>query len=675
MCRFKCIVLASLLITPLSIYAQNSSPEPISGDEEQELGQLLELLQQQTSLATKTRLNADYVPGMVMVLHGDELENKGVRTVWEALALVPGVELSIEEAGRKQVVIRGIGRTYASGNSKILLNGASMNSAHLGHANPVMNIPVEQVERIEIIRGPGSAIHGEFALIGVINVITRKQESRVFVAGGENSTLATGIMLTYEDEKSPLTMNLNMAGWETDGPDVITGEDELFIENGGVNSAFSNSPGPTNEVTENRTAIFSLNYDKYSLTAQWLEDGYGDHFGRNQFLPPDEKRIVTENEYRTLNIKQMFDFNSGWSSELFAGWQDNEQTKDDLYTAPDFLGGDPYEVDIFYRERRSNAGVDFKWTDNKKHNVLLGVEYVDINVDHELNEYQQSGATLFSWNFVEPDKRRRILSTTLQEELRPNDKLTLTFGLRHDDYNDIDAELSPRLAAVRRKDQNNIFKAQYARAFRPPTFYEMSPLALAPGSAEVEGSIINTTELGYIHKNNSSEYRVTLFNSKIDKFIVFIDTQGFTNTDSARMYGAEFELKHKLSKNLDIDANISYLESDDDSTGKSLPGSTDWIANLGINYQPVSNTNLSLQYRYIDETYRQSTDTRDKLDAYATTDATLSLTELFGQSISFRAGIKNLFDADVKYPAPVLTYVDDHPRAGRQWWVQLAYDF
>jgi len=670
--RFKCIALASLLITPLSIYAQNHNPETIPENEEQDLGQLLELLQQQTSLATKTRLNADYVPGMITVLHGDELENRGARTVWEALALVPGVELSIEEAGRKQVVIRGMGRTYASANTKILLNGASMNTANIAHANPVMNIPVEQVERIEVIRGPGSAVHGEFALTGVVNVITRKEENRVFVMGGDDSTRGAGIILTYGDKKSPLAMNLNLAGWETDGPDVIAGEDELFFENGGVNSAFSNSPGPTNEAGEDKTAILSLNYDTFSLTLQWLKEGYGDYFGRNQFLPPDEKRIVTRNEYRTLDIKQMFDFKGGWSSELFAGWQDKEQIKEDLFAGPSTFtvpSIDGY-VDYFFRERRSNAGMDFKWTDNSKHNVLLGVEYVDINVDHELNTYKELDVAFFSWNFIEPDKRRRILSTTLQEEFRPNDSLSLTFGLRHDDYNDIDSEVSPRLAAVWRMNQSNIFKAQYARAFRPPTFYEM-----AAAITEVEGSIINTAELGYIHKNNDSEYSITLFNSNVDKFIVFIDTMGFRNTDSAQMYGAEFELKHEFSNSLNIDANISYLESDDDSTGQSLPGSTDWIGNLGINYQPVSRTNLSLHYHYIDEAYRESTDTRGKLDAYSTTDATLSFTELFGQSISFRAGIKNLFDADVKYPAPVLTYVDDHPRAGRQWWVQLAYDF
>ena len=672
MCRFIKYLITSLLLAPLPIYAQNGTLDVSTGDEEKELNQLLELLQEQTSLATKSRLNADYVPGMMTVLHGHELSNRGVRTVWEALALVPGVDLSIEDTGRKQVVIRGIGRTYASGNSKILLNGTSMNSSYLAHANPVMNIPVEQVERIEVIRGPGSAIHGEFALAGVINVITRKGENSVFVMAGENSTRGAGILLTYDDKTSPLNVDLNLAGWQTDGLDVITGEDALFVEDGGVNSAFSNSPGSTNEAAEDRIAVLSLNYDDFSFTAQWLKDGYGDHFGRNRFLPPDEKRIVTKNKSRTLEIRQLFDMDASWSSGIYAGWQDVEQNKDDLFTGPSQISSPSINgfVDVIYRESRSNAGFDLKWTDNQVHNVLFGFEYVDINVDHELNEYKELGVTLFDWYFSGPDKGRRILSTTFQEEYRPIDELTVTFGLRHDNYDDIDSEFSPRLATVWRMSKSNIFKAQYARAFRPPTFYE-----IGGASTEVEGSSIDTFELGYIFKNTNSEYGVTLFNSKIDQFIVFDDALGFINNESARMQGVEFELTQQISKKLNIDTNISYLDSEDNNTGQPLPGSSDWIANLGINYQPVARTNLALQYHYTGDLYRESTDTRDKLAAYSTTDFTLSLTELFGNNTSFRAGVKNLLDQDVRYPAPALTYIDDYPRAGRQWWFQMAYDF
>ena len=76
MCRFKKYLITSLLLAPLSIYAQDGALELSAGDEAKELTQLLELLQEQTSLATKSRLNADYVPGMITVLHGEEVSGR-----------------------------------------------------------------------------------------------------------------------------------------------------------------------------------------------------------------------------------------------------------------------------------------------------------------------------------------------------------------------------------------------------------------------------------------------------------------------------------------------------------------------------------------------------------------------------------------------------------------------
>ena len=118
--------LLALLCSPVLASETFAAQLELPTDEQVELQQLLALLEEQTTIATKTRLNSDYVPGMVTVLHGDKLEGTGAHTVWEALARVPGIELSIEETGRKQIVVRGIGRTYASGNIKIMLNGVAM---------------------------------------------------------------------------------------------------------------------------------------------------------------------------------------------------------------------------------------------------------------------------------------------------------------------------------------------------------------------------------------------------------------------------------------------------------------------------------------------------------------------------------------------------------------------
>jgi iron complex outermembrane receptor protein len=98
---------------------------------------------------------------------------------------VPGISQGLEVTGERQVLSRGVGHGYASGNVKVLVDGVSMNATLTATANPVLNLPIEQVERIEVIRGPGSSVYGEYAYAGVVNVITRQRERHLHIQGGE----------------------------------------------------------------------------------------------------------------------------------------------------------------------------------------------------------------------------------------------------------------------------------------------------------------------------------------------------------------------------------------------------------------------------------------------------------------------------------------------------------
>ena len=185
------------LLIPLVVRAADA-PEPAAGADP-ELRDLLSLLDDQTQLATKTGMNADFIPGMATVLSGEDLLDRGIRTVWGALGLVPGFSQGLEATGERQVLSRGVGFGYASGNIKILLDGVSMNASLTATANPVLNIPIEQVERIEVIRGPGSSVYGEFAYAGVVNVITRQQERTLHLQADQGATAGGGGVWYWQD--------------------------------------------------------------------------------------------------------------------------------------------------------------------------------------------------------------------------------------------------------------------------------------------------------------------------------------------------------------------------------------------------------------------------------------------------------------------------------------------
>ncbi len=163
----------------LSASALAQSQATPKGDDK-ELTDLLNILQQETDVATKTRLNTDYVPGIVTLLQGDQLEAMGVVSAWEALGLVPGVQAVLDGSGSPSVVVRGIDFPFNSGNIQILINSVPLSRADSGISASSLLIPIEQVERIEVIRGPGSVVYGDFAFMGLVNIVTRKEGERVY---------------------------------------------------------------------------------------------------------------------------------------------------------------------------------------------------------------------------------------------------------------------------------------------------------------------------------------------------------------------------------------------------------------------------------------------------------------------------------------------------------------
>lgn len=623
---------------------------------------LLALLEEQTAIATKTRLNADYVPGIVTVLHGSELEARGARTVWEALALVPGINPVIDATGRKQLIVRGIGDIYNSSNVKILLNDVSLSNMKDGFANPAMNIPVEQIERIEVIRGPGSAVHGEFAYSGLINIITRQEGNQVYVTAGGNNTAGGGVLLSHTRPDDDFRMSLNLAGWKTDGGVDDSGTDFNYNN---ISPALSYSPGPSNEAMDAGSAIFNLHYRDFSLVAQWNRDGIGDHFGLNNNLPPDSNRIVTRNESRTVDISQKLPAANNMDITIAAGWRSFQIERDQQYLGlyPPLTPAPYLYLYSMYIENEVHGGLNLEWSPRASHRLFTSLWHSEATIGESWTEVQP-----LPREYINEGQQRRITSITLQDEYRHSEIFTLTTGLRYDSYSDTDDNLAPRISGVWRLSEQQIIKLQYAHAFRAPNFTELNY------SNGIRPPTVDTYELGIIHKQSHLQARATLYYSAMDNLIITGPTS-YLNTDRVRTQGFELEGKLMVTSKLSFDGNISYADTRDDKTGKAVFGSAEWMSNIGTTFRVSNDSELNLQYRYVSDRSREASDTRDELDAYSNIDLTLSINNAGHQDLTVRAGIKNLLDTDIFYPAPANTYINDYPRPGRTWWLQASYRY
>ena len=650
--------------------ATPSSPDP----DEAPLGDLLSLLDQETELATRNGMNADFVPGMATILSGTDMLARGARTVWEALSLVPGISQGLEMTGERQVLSRGVGFGYASGNIKFLLDGVSMNSTLFATANPVLNIPIEQIERIEVIRGPGSSVHGEYAFAGVVNVITRQSDRTIHAQANERAAAGGGAIWHWSDPQRDLTASINLTGLAGNGG-VAVSEDALYAIG---EPELSNAPGPSNEASRYRGAFADLRWRKTSLAIKILDDDDGDHFGVNHFLPPSDDRIVSGQRYISAQIAQDLLLSDALDARIRLETLQYERTRDRLYVfPPSYFDTQPVFMDQDYRETRYLGAADLHWRGWDRHGLLLGLEASQVQVDR----------ASWSWanlpfevpeTWLDTDLDRRILSAILQDEIRASERVTVTAALRLDDYSDLGAFLTPRLAAVWRIDEANILKIQYAQAFRPPTFYERE----YPGRESIAAGAIATYELGYILKQPRWEGRLILFQSDLADPIVFGDNDGgFINSADARLRGVELEYEVRLGPRVKVDANLSYVNTVSRETDRPLPGGTDTLANLAVIWRPLDPWTAALQLRYVGDRHRTESDPRDSVSGYAMADLTLSY-QRSGPGVFAHLGVKNLTDEAVRYPdlptafgGVELPYPDGYPRPGRSWWLSVGYRF
>ncbi|MDH5763033.1 MAG: TonB-dependent receptor, partial [Nitrospinota bacterium] len=644
------------------------------------------VFEEATEIATKSKLNADYVPGMVTVLHGKDLQARGFKTVWEALALVPGFDATFQ-SNSKKLTVRGIGDVFASGDIKIMLNSVAMNTNLSGESKSWFEFPIALVDRIEVIRGPGSAVHGGYAYIGVVNVITRKEGNQVYGRTGSFETYSGGASYTWNQPEDEISLSFNVAGLTSAGAGVQSGPDALF---GTPLEPFSRAPGPSNEAHDNVFSDLHFNYKDFSFSGQVLHGGWGSGFGVGDTLPFPRDDIVERDTTYTFEARQEISLGSALTMELNAGWWENRVKWD---YGHQFLPPNPLAPNGVFgapalKERRGFGGIDFVSKGWGNHLIRFGWSTVWSRiVDASFTgNFQPSNPGVIlpaiqtfrgSEALVRAKVDRVLNSVTLQDEYHVNQDIGLTLGLRWDHYDDVGDRLTPRIAGVYRLTDHHIIKLQYAQAFRPPTFLEMYTQnnPIVSGNPNIRPATIDTLEAGYIYKGEKILLRSTLFYSELDDLIIRQGGQ-YLNSGGAIQHGLELELEQEITSRFKLTSNLTLIETEDRVTNEHVEGSANLLANFGVNYLPIEDLMFNVQYRYVGHRHRAAGDTREELGGYNNVDFTANWFKPFGgQGWTLRGGVRNLFDEDIYYAAPANTYPADYPSPGISFWAQLSYEF
>ena len=689
-----------VLLTSISLQPGLAAEAPPAGAHDA-LQALLGALEQETKIATRTKLNVDFVPGMVSVLYGEDLVERGMRNAGEALALIPGIELSISSDGTTLVFVRGIGSVFASGKVKVMLNGVAFNST-LSVASTALSIPVEQIERIEVIRGPGSTIYGEFAYSGVVNVITRKKQNEAFVRYGDLGQKTVGAVLTHGKPGEDWYTSLSVSGTNVDGGGVEAGLDVLR------GTPITRAPGETNEKEADRAVILHTDFQDFDFSVQWSEVKSGDHFGLAHALPGNGQSLIRDVSMLAVDAGWDFDLGNDLNGRVQAGWLDYKLNSGlhQIYP-PGFGGPGLFPSGVFaspnHEERKYHAGVEVNYSGIDKHEILIGMDwsYTKQGDVFAIRNYDPLAMTptpvplakyTGSENWLDENLSRRLWAMLVQDQFAASEQLTITAGVRFDSYDDVGDATSPRVAAVYQLSEKQTLKAQYARAFRPPTFLETSTKnnPIVTGNPNIQSETIDNYELGYIYNDGISVGRATLFLGKLHGLIV-IDPSASPNTyinkGEVHVAGTELEYIRKFSQKLKLDSNVTFQKPKDEADDKPIADVANVLANIGVVYQHSRQYGIAGQYHYVGKRHRAQADARDDLEGYQTVDVSLTARKMLTTTLLSNAvihlGVKNLFDENVVNAAPLTSfggsvipsYPDDYPRPGREYWLQMELQF
>jgi outer membrane cobalamin receptor len=237
--------------------------------------------------ATRTPKKLSRAPALATIVTAEQIRKMGAKTLLDVVRRYPGFGVSLNNMGNQVIDVRGL-RSYHGEKVLIMIDGHRVNESHSGGtAWTFSDMTLDNVERIEMIRGPGSALYGENAFAGVINVLTSRyaaenvannkaaaQEEKknfISVGGGTEQTGKTSLLYGNRGEDWAATGFAHL--YKTDGPELEVKRDILSLNP--MTAPFSLAPQETEGWMEKQDFDLWLNKSEFSLHSRYLHKRQG----------------------------------------------------------------------------------------------------------------------------------------------------------------------------------------------------------------------------------------------------------------------------------------------------------------------------------------------------------------------------------------------------------------
>jgi outer membrane receptor for ferrienterochelin and colicins len=679
--------------------------------------------EEMVNIATGTVKPIHLAPSVATVITASDIKAMGARTVSEALEFVPGLHVSISWNRHNNIYsIRGI-HTDFNPQVLFLINGHSIDEQLTGALPPQFRLSTANVSRIEIIRGPGSAVYGADALAGVINVITKDAAE---MAG----TTIAGRAGSFDSQDAWLQHGGRYAGWDTaisvdysstdgDRSRIIDSDlqKNVLDANPTLGSSASLTPGPAStQHREVRTFIdlsrdhwklglftwhlrdagvgpgvaLALdpvgrdNNDLYSLTADYRNRDFAENLQLEaslgykraairadfQLFPPGAVLpIATDGNVLNANNPNPL---AGYA--LFSqGLHGNPGGDTDDYFAESAL---TYRGFLDQQIRLALGFSHDKTVGNSTKNFGPGVLDTSTLSSDPANPTLVDGTltdvTGTPYSFMPPSSRQ-VKYLSLQDEWAFARDWELTAGVRYDHYSDFGGTTNPRLALVWATQYNLTTKLLYGRAFRAPSYTELyfinNPSTL--GTPDLKPEVLDEVELVFDYRPTFDLQTVfNVFRYNLDGLIDFVNGKA-QNVNDQDGYGVEADVSWSVARQLKVVGNYAWQHAENSKTGATIPNAPAQQASVGLRYQATDRCLVSPQAHWVADRARAPGDTRTNISDYTLVDMTLRC-DVRSVPMEWAASVRNAFNADAREPAPAVI-PNDFPLSGRSVYLELSY--
>lgn len=657
------------------------------------------------SIATGKTQSLRRAPAVASVITADDIRAQGFTDIDQVMETIPGMHVSRSAITYFPVyIMRGIGGGGVTNpHILVLQNGIPMTTSYTGDKGQALwhAISVENISRIEVIRGPGSALYGADAYSGVINIVTKTSDEipGTLLGAGLGSFNTRDAWVLHGGNWGPFKIAAYLRAGATDGQNEILTADAQTRNDKIFGTKASLAPGSVHTGVNPVDANLDLSTGNWRwrsslLSRTDLQSGAGISSALDIGTGGSTERLTSDLSWTDPAFAHDWEAGSTFNFLHYVEKYNDllllpPETKLPTGLFPNGMIGGPSRW-----ERQFRLSAFANYTGWKNHQVRLGLGHDDINLyrTQTIKNYLLNSAgipvptgPIVDYSQIQPHilpARRKIDYVYAQDEWNVAKDWALTAGIRHDRYSDFGATTNPRIALVWDARHDLTAKLLYGRAFRAPAFNESYGLnPVANGNPNLKPERIATSELAMTWQANKDVlFNLNIFRYNMQDIIRALPnaTPGtgstFFNTGNQSGRGLEAELRWDVNPDVKVSANYSWQHSIDETTQTDAGYAPHHHIFTRIDWQVAQDWSANPQLNWVAGRQRAAGDLRPPIPDYTSLD--VSLRSLRGRGKwEVTASIRNLLNADIREPstAPGLAIPFDLPMAPRSIYVQVVY--